>query len=96
MHLRPAPHGENRRLEAAEFGHPPEAGEVAVMRQPVMARLANEPAVFPAVEAAMEEVVELGSCRWLPLPGEDVENEATTPWLGTKSAAPGLGVEASA
>ena len=27
---------------------------------------------------------------------DDVENEATLPWLGAKIAAPGLGVEASA
>src|SRR6476659_8999001 len=52
---------EHRRLEGAELGHPHEAGEVATMGQLGMARRADQPPMLRPVQAAVEEVVELGA-----------------------------------
>lgn len=68
-HLRPTPLPDDRRLEAAEGRHPPEAGEVAVMGQLVVTRRADQPAKLRPVEAAVIEVVELSTRSWLGPPG---------------------------
>ena len=57
----PAPVLEHRGLEGAELGHPREADEVATVGQLGMARRADQPAMLRPVQAAMEEVVELGA-----------------------------------
>src|SRR3954463_971195 len=69
--LRPAPLLEYRGLEGAELEHPREAGEVAAMAQLGMAIRADQPTMFRPVEAAMEEVVELGAGHRPAGPAED-------------------------
>lgn len=58
-------------LEGAELGYPREAREVAAVGQLTVARRADQPAMLRPVEAAMEDVVELGAGDRLAIQGED-------------------------
>ena len=69
--LRPAAPGKDHRLEAAELGHPVELGDVAGVGQLAVTRLADQPSMLRSVEAAMEEVVELGAGDGPAFLGED-------------------------
>ena len=70
--MRPGAVGEDRRLEAPELGHPLELGDVAAVGQLAVTRLADQPSMLRPVEAAMEEVVELGAGDGPVLLGEDM------------------------
>ncbi len=67
----PAPVLEHRGLEGAELGQAQEADQVAAMDQPGVAVPADQPPVLRPVQAAVEEVVELGAGQRPAGLGED-------------------------